>query len=53
MVMISLTPAGETLIKEVLPVQIFAIVEELAVLSPEEQQILGELCKKLGLGNNP
>jgi len=52
MVMISLAPAGETLIKEVLPVQISAIVEELSVLSPEEQQILGDLCKKLGLGSN-
>jgi len=52
MVMISLTPTGETLIKEVLPAQISAIVNELSVLSPDEQQILGDLCKKLGLRNS-
>lgn len=52
MVMISLTPKGQTLISEILPGQVSAIADELAVLSPEEQQILGDLSKKLGLGKS-
>jgi MarR family 2-MHQ and catechol resistance regulon transcriptional repressor len=51
MVMISLTPAGEKKIKEVLPLHIAAIVDELSELSPDEQQVFGDLCKKLGLGS--
>jgi MarR family transcriptional regulator, 2-MHQ and catechol-resistance regulon repressor len=45
---VSLTPSGESLIKEVFPQQLKAIVEEFGVLSSEEQAELGRLCKKLG-----
>src|SRR5262245_11609009 len=48
MVFVSLTPEGEALIKQVLPVHIAAIVAEINTLTPEEQQILGRLCRKLG-----
>ena len=52
MVMISLTPTGEELIAKVLPVHVAAIEDELSVLSSEEQEIFGALCKKLGLGHS-
>jgi MarR family transcriptional regulator, 2-MHQ and catechol-resistance regulon repressor len=43
-----LTQAGEELIKRIFPEQVKAIVEELNVLSAEEQETFGKLCKKLG-----
>jgi len=45
---VSLTPAGRDLIGEVLPVQVAAIVEEMNIITLEEQKTLGQLCKKLG-----
>ncbi|HMD89581.1 MAG TPA: MarR family transcriptional regulator [Anaerolineaceae bacterium] len=45
---VSLTSAGRDLIKEVLPVHVAAIVEEMNTISIEEQKTLGEICKKLG-----
>ena len=45
---VSLTPAGTTLIQEVFPRQLKAIQAELSPLTPEEQAELGHLCKKLG-----
>ena len=45
---VSLTPAGRDLIGEVLPVQVAAIVEEMNIITVEEQKTLGQLCKKLG-----
>ncbi len=48
MVMVSLTRAGEELIDRILPVHVAAITEEMNVLKPEEQEKLGELCRKLG-----
>jgi MarR family 2-MHQ and catechol resistance regulon transcriptional repressor len=47
-VMIHLTDAGRDLVKLIMPVHAAAILEELSVLTPEEQASLGELCKKLG-----
>lgn len=47
---IHLTDNGEQLIKEVYATVEAAIVAEMNVLSDTEQQILGGLCKKLGLG---
>jgi MarR family transcriptional regulator, 2-MHQ and catechol-resistance regulon repressor len=47
-VTVSLTDTGRQLISEVLPQHIQAIVEEMSVLTPEEQEILGRLCRKLG-----
>jgi len=50
MIRIELTPAGKACIEEVLPQHVAAIVEEISVLSPQEQAELGRLSKKLGLG---
>lgn len=48
MMNVSLTQAGEALISKILPGHVQAITEEMSVLSPEEQETLGELCRKLG-----
>jgi MarR family transcriptional regulator, 2-MHQ and catechol-resistance regulon repressor len=45
---VSLTPAGEALIREVFPLHLQAIVAEMGALLPEEQKLLAQLCKKLG-----
>jgi len=47
---IHLTDSGEQLIKEVYATVEAAIVTEMNVLSDTEQELLGGLCKKLGLG---
>ena len=47
---VHLTEAGRGKIKAVLPVHIAALVEEFKVLTASEQEMLGELCKKLGKG---
>lgn len=47
---ITLTGQGETLIGIVFADVEAAIVKEMSVLTPQEQEALGELCKKLGLG---
>ncbi|MCS7248351.1 MAG: MarR family transcriptional regulator [Anaerolineales bacterium] len=45
---VHLTDAGRRKVESVLPCQVKAIVDEFAVLTPEEQETLGRLCKKLG-----
>ncbi len=45
---IMLTEAGREIISRILPRQIAAIVDEMSVLTPEEQATLGCLCRKLG-----
>ncbi|MGF1506454.1 MAG: MarR family winged helix-turn-helix transcriptional regulator [Anaerolineae bacterium] len=47
-VIVSLTDKGRALIDEVFPHHVGAIVERLNVLTPEEQDTLADLCKKLG-----
>ena len=47
---VHLTEAGSSRIASVLPGHIAALVDEFSVLSANEQQTLGELCKKLGKG---
>ena len=47
---VHLTDAGSRKIEVVLPNHVAALVEEFSVLSPKEQDMLGELCKKLGKG---
>jgi MarR family 2-MHQ and catechol resistance regulon transcriptional repressor len=47
-VTVSLTEEGRRLISEVFPQHIQAIVEEMNILTPEEQETLGRLCRKLG-----
>lgn len=45
---VHLTEAGTSKIEAVLPNHVGALVEIFSVLSPAEQESLGELCKKLG-----
>lgn len=45
---VSLTDTGRRMIAQVLPGHVQAITEEMSVLSTEEQQELGDLCRKLG-----
>ena len=47
---VHLTDKGSQKIEAVLPGHVAALVEEFSVLSPKEQETLGELCKKLGKG---
>ena len=47
---VHLTDLGSTKIEAVLPGHVSALVEEFNVLSAQEQETLGELCKKLGRG---
>ncbi len=45
---VSLTEAGDALIRQVFPAQVSAITAVFSTLSTDEQQLLGELCRKLG-----
>lgn len=45
---ITLTEQGRGLIENAFPQHAASIVEEFSVLSPQEQETLGELCRKLG-----
>ena len=47
---VHLTEAGSKKVVAVLPKHVGALVEEFSVLSESEQLTLGELCKKLGKG---
>lgn len=46
---VRLTPAGRRLIRRIFPGHVAAIVQELSVLDPAEQETLGRLCRRLGL----
>ncbi len=48
-VSVELTDKGTELIEEVLPVHVELIVEMFGVLSGDEQRLLGEMCKQMGL----
>jgi MarR family transcriptional regulator, 2-MHQ and catechol-resistance regulon repressor len=48
MLIVVLTAAGKTLIRGLFPQHAAAIVEFMSTLSPEEQNTLGDLCRKLG-----
>lgn len=48
-VTIYLTEAGEALIERVMPAHAAEISSVFSALTPDEQDTLGELCKKLGL----
>jgi MarR family 2-MHQ and catechol resistance regulon transcriptional repressor len=45
---VSLAPAGEELIQRIFPGHVAAIVGEMQILSEQEQQTLGRLCRILG-----
>ena len=49
-VMVELTDEGLALISSIFPNHVEAVTAEIAVLTPEEQRQLGDLCKKLGKG---
>ena len=46
---VHLTEAGSSKVEQVLPAHIAALVEEFSALSASEQEMLGALCKKLGI----
>lgn len=48
MIIVSLTPAGHDLIGKIFPAHVAAVVEEMSYLTAAEQQLLGDLCYKLG-----
>ena len=52
-VIVSLTDAGSALIERIFPHHVAAIVEEMSVLSPDEQETLGSLCRRLGKRETP
>ncbi len=45
---VSLTPSGEALIRAIFPRHAAAVTDEMSVLTAEEQRELGRLCQKLG-----
>ena len=47
---VHLTEAGRGKVEAVFPAHLAALVDEFRVLSASEQEMLGELCKKLGKG---
>ena len=49
-VFVGLTDQGRELIQALFPVHVAAIVEEMSFLTNAEQEELGRLCRKLGLG---
>ena len=49
---VSLTDAGRKLICAYFPEHVKGVVEEISVLTADEQAELQRLCKKLGLGKN-
>jgi MarR family 2-MHQ and catechol resistance regulon transcriptional repressor len=48
-VRVGLTGEGSAFVERVLPVYMQRVREEFAVLTVDEQQELGRLCRKLGL----
>jgi MarR family transcriptional regulator, 2-MHQ and catechol-resistance regulon repressor len=53
MVVVSLTPSGRRLIGSIFPRHARAITSEMSRLSPEEQETLRTLCRKLGTAAAP
>jgi len=50
MVFVHLTDAGKKLIEELFPEHVAIVEREIGVLSPDEQDQLQALCRKVGLG---
>jgi len=48
-VVVALTPKGEALIRDFRPRHVQRIADEMSMLNAEELQLLGELCRRLGL----
>ena len=49
---VNLTEEGKTVVEKVFPIHMKRIVEEMNVLSDDEQYLFQKLCKKLGLKKN-
>jgi MarR family 2-MHQ and catechol resistance regulon transcriptional repressor len=47
---IHLTDEGDALISEIFPEHVQIVTREMSFLSPAEQEALGQLCRKVGLG---
>ncbi len=47
-VRVSITGSGRALIERILPAHVAGIVADMSILSPEEQETLATLCRKLG-----
>ena len=47
-ILIHLTKSGETLVAGLLPAHVAGVVDTFAVLTPQEQTQLADLCRKLG-----
>jgi MarR family 2-MHQ and catechol resistance regulon transcriptional repressor len=45
---VSITEAGAALVAQILPSHVATIVQDMSVLTPDEQETLGALCRKLG-----
>jgi len=48
-VTVHLTDRGRQLIQEIFPRHVDALVREMGILTKDEQEVLGRLCRKLGL----
>lgn len=46
----SITEAGQKLVEKILPTHVETIVADMSVLTPDEQETLAALCRKLGRG---
>ena len=51
--MVQLTERGRSVIMSALPAHVSRIAGALTVLTPDEQLVLGRLCKKLGIALAP
>lgn len=49
-VFVHLTNEGQEKVKQILPVHVAAITQEMNRITSEEQKELGRICRKLGLG---
>jgi len=49
---IHMTPKGKKVFEKILPDQVRLIKNQMSVLSKEELETLGKLCRKIGLKNN-
>jgi MarR family 2-MHQ and catechol resistance regulon transcriptional repressor len=45
---VSLTEKGEQLISQIFPFHVASVVNQMNILTPDEQEELGRLCKRLG-----
>lgn len=49
---VSITEKGSTLIARIMPAHVANITEVMSALSPDEQETLGQLCRKLGVASS-